>query len=99
MKKLLLPLLAILLFTSCQKQISTEKIPEINAREKVSTGTNTPDAQIDICHREGNGTWHTITISIDALPAHLAHGDMVPDEDGDGYSKTTPCGTGDDCDD
>ncbi len=101
MKKLLFPLLVILLFTACQKQINTETIPGSKSKEKVSAGTNTPDGQIDICHREGNGSWHTITISINALPAHIAHGDMVPDGDGDGYTKVTPCGSGsqNDCDD
>jgi len=42
-----------------------------------------------------------INISKNALPAHLAHGDIVPDADGDGYTKINPCGKGnqDDCND
>ena len=35
------------------------------------------------------------------MPGHLAHGDIDPDADGDGYTKENPCGIGsqDDCDD
>lgn len=101
MKKLLLPLLAMILFTACEKQISTENVPGSNTGKKAGAGTYTPDNKIDVCHREGNGTWHTINIDMNALPAHLAHGDIVPDADGDGFTKGTPCGIGDqgDCDD
>lgn len=28
-----------------------------------------------LCHRTGNGGYHTIQVSADAVPAHLAHGD------------------------
>jgi uncharacterized protein (TIGR02145 family) len=97
MRKLLFPLLTILLYTSCQKQISKEKISE-----DTSTVTLQGKAsKIDICHRQGNGSWHTINISVNAMPAHLAHGDIVPDADGDGYTKTNPCDNGnqDDCND
>lgn len=33
--------------------------------------------KVTICHREGNGSSHEITVSINALPAHLAHGDRI----------------------
>ena len=35
--------------------------------------------KVDVCHvPPGNPeNWHTITISEKALPAHLAHGDLV----------------------
>jgi hypothetical protein len=32
---------------------------------------------VTICHRTGNGNWHTITVSCNALPAHLRHGDIL----------------------
>jgi hypothetical protein len=35
--------------------------------------------KVDVCHREGNGSYHLINISENALPAHLAHGDGLPD--------------------
>jgi uncharacterized protein (TIGR02145 family) len=96
MKRLLLSLAVILFLTACQKQISTEKAME----EKGSVSAQSKESKIDVCHHDVvANTWHTINIDINALPAHLAHGDIVPDADEDGYSKTTPCGTGNDCDD
>jgi hypothetical protein len=56
MRKLLVPLLAILLFITCKK--------------------HDPETKIQVCHRDQKeGSSHTITISANALPAHLAHGD------------------------
>ena len=34
--------------------------------------------KVQDCHITGNGSYHLITISINALPAHLAHGDGQP---------------------
>ena len=34
--------------------------------------------KVSLCHRTGNGDFHLITVSIDAEPAHLAHGDGFP---------------------
>ncbi len=34
--------------------------------------------QVRIAHRKANGTFECRTISLNALPAHLAHGDYVP---------------------
>jgi hypothetical protein len=42
-----------------------------------------PLGKVDVCHRTGNGAFHEINISRNALPAHLAHGDVLPDEYGD----------------
>lgn len=97
MRKLLLPWLSVLIFTACQKQVNKEIATQENG--VAAAGKNT--GKIDVCHKEGNGSWHTINISNNALPAHLAHGDIVPDADGDGYTKVNPCGNGnqDDCDD
>jgi len=40
--------------------------------------TMTPcSGRVTICHRTGNGNSHTITVSCNALPAHLAHGDTL----------------------
>jgi hypothetical protein len=36
-----------------------------------------------LCHVTGNGSYHQITVSVHAVPAHLAHGDVLPDEYGD----------------
>ena len=92
MKKLLLPLLMMITVFACKKDPSTvlSIIDPKNTAKKVV-----------VCHKEGNGSFHTINISSNALPAHLAHGDIVPDADGDGYTKVNPCGNGtqNDCND
>ena len=31
-----------------------------------------------VCHLKGNGTYVSIEVSLDALPAHLEHGDVLP---------------------
>lgn len=38
-------------------------------------GTTEEGPKIQICHRTGNGSYHLIDISINAEPAHRAHGD------------------------
>src|SRR6478609_1787111 len=46
--------------------------------------------RVNVCHREGNGTYHVINVSVNALPAHLAHGDIYPvPESGCSASATT----------
>jgi hypothetical protein len=37
-----------------------------------------PPEKVDICHREGNGSYHKINVSKNAEDAHLAHGDAHP---------------------
>ncbi len=51
----------------------------------VSTATAVGRSQdkVNVCHVTGNGSYHEINISADALPAHLKHGDVLPDEYGD----------------
>ena len=46
----------------------------------------------NVCHRKGNGTFFLINISVDAVPAHLAHGDALPGDpvpgvDGDVFDE------------
>ncbi|MES2848993.1 MAG: fibrobacter succinogenes major paralogous domain-containing protein [Bacteroidota bacterium] len=86
MKKLLLALLITLTFISCKKE------------------TTDCSNKISICHRTSSSakcSWITIEVNCNALPGHLAHGDVVPDADGDGYTQPNPCGAGtqNDCDD
>ena len=38
--------------------------------------------KVQICHVTGNGTWRSIEVSINALPAHIAHGDQEASPDG-----------------
>ena len=39
--------------------------------------------KMTVCHRTGNGSFHQITVSVHAVPAHLQHGDVLTDEYGD----------------
>lgn len=48
-----------------------------------ATAVGQPQGKVDVCHRTGNGSFHEINISSNALPAHLRHGDVLPDEYGD----------------
>jgi hypothetical protein len=49
--------------------------------------------KVNVCHREGNGTYHLITVASQAVPAHLNHGDalpggLVPDQSGFKFDDT-----------
>jgi hypothetical protein len=48
-----------------------------------ASAVGSPQGKVDVCHRTGNGSFHQINISMNALPAHLAHGDVETDEYGD----------------
>jgi uncharacterized protein (TIGR02145 family) len=88
MRKLQLPLLAILLFSSCQKQIKIDQVQKQTVLEEFSTSLLN-NIKVRICHKNG------VEIVIDeaALMTHIAHGDAV-DLDGDGYfNKENSCTT------
>lgn len=90
MKITLLPFLVLLFLTACQKEQVVSPDAELEARAN----------KVMICHIDGQGLYHPLSISVNALPAHLAHGDYVPDADGDGYTAEGACtGSMDDCDD
>ena len=93
MKKLLLPLLSVLLVTACQKQISKDKAPEEIATVATSKG---PVTKITICHYDSKkNTWKTTTINLSQWPDHATHGDVrLDDQDGDGYVFNNACGFG-----
>ncbi len=93
MRKLLLPLLSILLVTACQKEISTDKEPEQIASV---SGNKTSPQKINICHYDAvTKTWKTKTINLTAWPEHQVHGDIrLDDQDGDGYLPNNKCGYG-----
>lgn len=72
MKKLLFSLLVILLFTSCQKQISTDK-----TQEEIAGVPANKKAKFTVCHYDAvTGTSKTIEVTKKALAGHLAHGDV-----------------------
>ena len=43
-------------------------------------GTTEESPKVQLCHRTGNGSYHMIEVSINAEPAHRAHGDGKPGE-------------------
>ncbi|MEZ5316762.1 MAG: hypothetical protein R2752_05125 [Vicinamibacterales bacterium] len=51
--------------------------------------------KVSLCHRTGNGSYHLITVSINAEPAHRAHGDAMigePVPNLPGHVFTAGCG-------
>jgi len=69
MKRILFFSILSLLIISCAKDDSASADTEITL--------NFRDVQekVDVCHLNGSGEYHTITINANALEAHLAHGD------------------------
>ena len=49
-----------------------------------SHGGDIPPKTVNVCHRQENGSYKSIEVSLSALAAHLAHGDMLPQADGNG---------------
>ncbi len=43
-------------------------------------GAHAASVKVDVCHSEGNGSFHLINISDKAVPAHRRHGDALPGE-------------------
>jgi Putative metal-binding motif len=79
-----------------------------NSNQALTHGQNTSaekaggNAKVALCHYDAtNGTWHVINVSQNAVPAHLAHGDVILiDADGDGWvAAENECVPGGDCDD
>ena len=46
-----------------------------------SSAATAKNVKVDICHQEGNGGYHVINVSEKAVPAHLAHGDWLVEEE------------------
>lgn len=95
MKKLLFAVTIILVISGCQNEENVPTSPSNQIPLQLDKNT-----KVIICHKTGNGSFIPLEISINALPAHLAHGDIVPDADGDGYTAVGACtGTMNDCSD
>ena len=97
MKSFIIVLIGFFILAGCQNE------------ENVPTSASSQDpqvldkkAKVVICHVTGSATnpYVTLEVSVNALDAHLAHGDFVADADGDGYTAVGACtGSADDCDD
>ena len=97
MKKLLLPLLALLFLISCEKENTTDLQPDQEFHENDAVTFRGRAPKIDVCH-----SGHVITISENAWPAHAGDGDVrLDDQDGDGFVPDNACDFGQqgDCDD
>lgn len=90
MKNLLLTFLAFVFLIACEK----ENLPQEPAMDTAITNpSGLRKAKVNVCH---NG--HIIHVSVNAIPAHQAHGDAI-DMDGDGYFDIDNACTETDCDD
>lgn len=54
-----------------------DKAPKHQKAQSVSGERVAPAPKVDVCHRTGDGEFHLINISGNALDAHLAHGDAL----------------------
>lgn len=59
----------------CGNQTQFEQIVHVNTPPDEEDDEN--DNRVAICHREGNGSFHTIYVNQNAVDAHLAHGDYL----------------------
>lgn len=62
-----------LVSTGQNGQVQTLTVPSNTNNGKKAT-------KVDVCHRTGNGSFILININSNALPAHLQHGDVLPNE-------------------
>ena len=78
---------------ACSKEASHDSSVQLDSRA--------PGQKVDVCHVDDDGNWHVINININALQAHLNHGDvLLEDLDGDGYVEAeNECVPGGDCND
>jgi len=62
-------------------------VSDSDASHYLGQDTLPEEAKVELCHRTGNGSYHLIEVSVNAEPAHRAHGDgkigdPVPDSPG-----------------
>lgn len=70
----------VFLFQNCHQDDST-----ISEEDQISTELSSKpsksNSKVDVRHyNEDTNDWHMISISINAVPAHLGHGDIIIDE-------------------
>ena len=70
--------------TRVRRMLFTALVPAVVlASAMAASAVGTPQDKVAICHVTGNGGTHQISVSGNALQAHLGHGDSLPDEYGD----------------
>ncbi|SDC62443.1 MopE-related protein [Niabella drilacis] len=94
MRKILLPLLAVVLVAACKKETTSTPVQEesYTALAKGKPAAN----KINICHYDAKkDTWSMISINRSLWERHEVHGDIrLDDPDLDGYVPTNSCGFG-----
>jgi hypothetical protein len=67
-----------------RRLLATALLPAmVFAAAGTATVMGSSEGKQDLCHVTGNGSFHVISVSGNAVPAHLGHGDVLPDEYGD----------------
>jgi hypothetical protein len=74
-RTILVPLAALLL------ALAAPAVASAGGKGDTSPG-NSGEHKTTVCHREGNGSFHLITVDNHAVPAHMKHGDVLPDASG-----------------
>lgn len=96
LKIILIILLGFILIT-CQKE---EPIRNKLVQEDAILKKGNKKEKVSLCHLTETGDFILIEVNANAVSAHLAHGDMLLDADGDGYTSVDACsGSMDDCND
>ncbi|GAB3170780.1 hypothetical protein [Telluribacter humicola] len=67
--------LASVAFIACEKDGNA--LSPMNGPQKNMANAKNGSEKVTICHQTGNGSSHSLSISINAWPAHEAHGDMM----------------------
>lgn len=102
-------MLLVITMVSCQKEKQTQfenlnKDKNSSLKQAANKGKkgekDKKNEKVQICHIDENGDYKLIEVSANAVDAHLAHGDQLIDQDGDGFTAIGSCtGSMDDCDD
>jgi hypothetical protein len=93
MKKLLF-VFALFMLVNCEKEVEVDYTSDFFQKEINAKTIKKPDKKVDVCHKG-----RIISISLNSVKAHLAHGDAI-DGDGDGYfNKENACSDEIDCND
>ena len=51
-------------------------LPGLGPALRPAAAAPPPDPKVDVCHVQGNGSFHPMTVGANALAPHLAHGDV-----------------------
>ena len=105
-KSMYLLMLTVLLYscTNDQNDFITNEEQQLTTTSKSDLLSSKNSGKVLICHNTGDG-FVTIEVNANAVNAHIKHGDINPDSDGDGFTakfgELNPCNIGDgtDCDD